>query len=65
MELTHEEIERGLREIGLSNDEARQALSGLSLLPPAEKRPTCETITTAHTSLESKEPAHAELEPSS
>jgi hypothetical protein len=60
-----EEIERGLRELGLSDAKTREALQGLSRMTQPEARPRHETITAAHTHLESQERGDAQLESSS
>jgi hypothetical protein len=62
MKFTTERIEQGLRELGLSDVTAREHLSALCRLNQPIERPKYETITVAHTSLESKERENAKLE---
>lgn len=62
MKVTHEEIDRGFQDLGLSDEKIRQDLASLSQLTPPEVRPSYETVTAAHTSLEPKELTDAELE---
>lgn len=63
--MTHEEIERGLRELGLSDDKVRLSLARMSQLLLSGSRQNHETITAAHTCEISKELKDAELEPGS
>lgn len=63
--MTPEEIERGLRELGLLDDKTRLSLAWLSRLTTPENRQKYETITAAHTCEMSKELKDAELEPGS
>ncbi len=65
MKLTPEEIEQGFEELKLSHTKTREALEVLSRIIQPEARPRYETITAAHTLLESQEQSHAELESNS
>jgi hypothetical protein len=62
MKFTPEEIDQGFEELKLSHTKTREALEGLSRMAKPQARPRCETITAAHTLLESQEHSHAELE---
>lgn len=63
--MTPEDIEQGLRDLGLSDEKTRQSLNVLLHLTPSKKIPKYETITETHTFIESKEVCNAKLESSS
>ena len=65
MKLTSEEIERGLRELGLFDTRTRETLEGLSRITRPEAQSKHETITADHTSQELEERSDARLESSS
>jgi hypothetical protein len=63
--MTPDEIERGLRDLGLADDATRRSLQRLADLSPAPLQPSYETATVAHTTEQTARVADAELEPGS
>lgn len=63
--MTPEEIERGLRDLGLADDVTRRSLQRLAELVPSPPATIYETVTAAHTSKATKESVDAKLEPGS
>jgi len=62
MKLTREEIEQGLRVLGLGDAKIREALSQLARITQPKPGPMYETITAGHTLLEAEGRSNAELE---
>ena len=60
--MTTEEIQCGLRDLGLADDSVRRSLHRLASLASRSPAPAYETITAAHTANEPARVANAELE---
>jgi len=63
--MTRDEIERGLRDLGLADDVIRRSLQRLAELAPSPPKAIYETMTAAHTSDETTRSIDARLEPGS
>lgn len=63
--MSPEEIERGLRDLGLTDEAKRRSLRRLAELAPHPPKPSYETRTVAHTSEQTARVADAKLEPGS